>query len=73
MTISDMVKNGIVTDWDVIRIVNQNHEGIVGGWWFSDNVLDYLDHEVEIIDRIPRVVGGSFTFLVILKVEGATA
>lgn len=73
MTISDLVKNGIVTDWDVIRIVNQDNERIVGGWWFSDDILDYLDNEVEIVGRIPRVVGGSFTFRLLLKADGVTA
>lgn len=70
MTISEMVKNGIVTDWDFIRITNQDNEKIACGWWFSDDVLDYIENEVEVADRIPRVVGGSFTFHVLLKADG---
>lgn len=47
MTLSKVIELGLVTDETEVWIRDENMRTLAHGNWYQDNVLDYMDKELE--------------------------
>lgn len=47
MTLSKILEMGLIKDDTTIIIRNEDLSPLTGGNWFQDNVLNYINNEIE--------------------------